>query len=198
MDQDRFLQIVVLQGWSTFLLSVDQEGAPAPLQSLRWIRGTSVPVTRSAGLPRLHRSARRAERKINTRALEQPVPAEHDGWLEGFTPAVPIAADESVHTAEDLPRLAQLYQVVNVKLDKTGGLTEALVLARAARTAGLGLMTGCMISTSLSIAPALHIAAMSDFVDLDGPIWLKEDRAGGVRDDGGYMLPAEQGFWGTI
>jgi L-alanine-DL-glutamate epimerase-like enolase superfamily enzyme len=130
--------------------------------------------------------------------LEQPVPAEHDAWLDDFTPAVPIAADESVHTAEDLPRLARLYQVVNVKLDKTGGLTEALVLARAARTAGLGLMTGCMISTSLSIAPALHIAAMSDFVDLDGPIWLKEDRAGGVRDDGGYMLPAEPGFWGTI
>lgn len=137
---------------------------------------------------------------IETRCdlLEQPVPAENDGWLEGFTPAVPIAADESVHTAHDLPRLARLYQVVNVKLDKTGGLTEALVLARAARAEGLGLMTGCMVSSSLSIAPALHIAALSDFVDLDGPIWLREDRAGGVRDDGGYMLPAQPGFWGTI
>ena len=87
--------------------------------------------------------------------------------------------------------------MVNVKLDKTGGLTEALELARAVRARGMGLMTGCMVSSSLSIAPALHIARMSDFVDLDGPIWLKEDRAGGVGDDHGYMLPAAAGFWGT-
>ena len=87
--------------------------------------------------------------------------------------------------------------MVNVKLDKTGGLTEALQLAKAARARGLGLMTGCMVSSSLSIAPALHIARMSDFVDLDGPIWLKEDRDGGVRDDHGYMLPPAPGFWGT-
>lgn len=129
--------------------------------------------------------------------LEQPVPADADAWLEGFAPSVRIAADEAVHTVADLPRLAKRYQVVNVKLDKTGGLTEALELTQAARELGLGLMTGCMISSSLSIAPALHIARMSDFVDLDGPVWLAQDRPGGVRDDGGYMLPAEQGFWGT-
>ena len=129
--------------------------------------------------------------------LEQPVPADADGWLEGFVPDVPIAADESVHTVADLPRLARRYQVVNVKLDKTGGLTEALELARSARALGLGLMTGCMVSTSLSIAPAMHVAALSDFVDLDGPVWLAEDRPGGVRDDGGHMMPAGPGFWGT-
>jgi L-alanine-DL-glutamate epimerase-like enolase superfamily enzyme len=129
--------------------------------------------------------------------LEQPVPAAEDGWLEGFTPRVPICADESLHVADDLERIARCYQVVNVKLDKTGGLTEALELAKAARARGMGLMTGCMISSSLSIAPALHIARMSDFVDLDGPIWLKEDREGGVRDDHGYMLPPAPGFWGT-
>ena len=129
--------------------------------------------------------------------LEQPVPADADTWLESFTPRVPICADESLHVADDLERIARCYQVVNVKLDKTGGLTEALELAKAARARGLGLMTGCMVSSSLSIAPALHIARMSDFVDLDGPIWLKEDRAGGVRDDHGYMLPPAPGFWGT-
>jgi L-alanine-DL-glutamate epimerase-like enolase superfamily enzyme len=129
--------------------------------------------------------------------LEQPLPAAEDGWLEGFSPCVPICADESLHVAEDLERIARCYQVVNVKLDKTGGLTEALELARAARARGLGLMTGCMVSSSLSIAPALHIARMSDFVDLDGPVWLKEDRDGGVRDDHGYMLPPTAGFWGT-
>jgi L-alanine-DL-glutamate epimerase-like enolase superfamily enzyme len=129
--------------------------------------------------------------------LEQPVPAGDDEWLEGFTPAIPICADESVHVAADLPVLARRYQAVNVKLDKSGGLTAALELARAARERGLGLMTGCMVSSSLSIAPALHIARMSDFVDLDGPIWLREDRAGGVRDEGGFLLPPAAGFWGT-
>ena len=129
--------------------------------------------------------------------LEQPVPAGEDEWLASFEPAVPICADEAVHVAADLPRLATRYQVVNVKLDKTGGLTEALALARAAREAGLGLMTGCMVSSSLSIAPAMHIARMSDFVDLDGPIWLKDDRAGGVRDEGGYLHPPAAGFWGN-
>ncbi len=129
--------------------------------------------------------------------LEQPVPAGEDEWLEGFTPSVPICADESVHVAADLPLLARRYQAVNVKLDKSGGLTAALTLARAARAQGLGLMTGCMVSSSLSIAPALHVARLSDFVDLDGPIWLREDRQGGVRDEGGFLLPPAAGFWGT-
>jgi len=130
--------------------------------------------------------------------LEQPVPADTDEWLEGFTPELPICADESVHVAADLDRVARRYQMVNVKLDKSGGLTEALDLARSARARGLGLMTGCMVSSSLSIAPALHIARMSDFVDLDGPIWLREDRAGGVRDEAGYLVPPQRGFWGTV
>lgn len=130
--------------------------------------------------------------------LEQPVPADADAWLEDFTPEVPICADESVHVAEDLDRVARRYQMVNVKLDKSGGLTAALELAQAARARGLGLMTGCMISSSLSIAPALHVARMSDFVDLDGPIWLREDRPGGVRDEAGYMVPPQRGFWGTV
>jgi L-alanine-DL-glutamate epimerase-like enolase superfamily enzyme len=128
--------------------------------------------------------------------LEQPLPAGSDSWLEGFTPAIPICADESVHVAEDLPAVARKYQLVNVKLDKAGGLTAALRLAQAARARGLGLMTGCMVSSSLSIAPALHIARLSDFVDLDGPLWLLEDRAGGVKEEGGILFPPETGFWG--
>lgn len=129
--------------------------------------------------------------------LEQPVAAGADAWLEGFAPAVPICADESVHVAANLATVARRYQMVNVKLDKTGGLTAALELARAARARGLGLMTGCMVSSSLSIAPALHIARMSDFVDLDGPLWLAEDRPGGVREQDGMLVPPEPGFWGT-
>lgn len=130
--------------------------------------------------------------------LEQPLPAGPDEALEGLSYAVPICADESVHVAADLDRVARHYTHVNVKLDKSGGLTAALELAHAARARGLGLMTGCMISSSLSIAAALHVARMSDFVDLDGPVWLAEDRAGGVRDERGYLLPPQKGFWGTV
>lgn len=129
--------------------------------------------------------------------LEQPVPATDDEWLAGFKPAIPICADESIHVAADLSVVALRYQAVNVKLDKTGGLTAALELAQAARARGLGLMTGCMVSSSLSIAPALHVAIMSDFVDLDGPIWLREDRPGGVRAEDGFIHPPAAGFWGT-
>ncbi len=129
--------------------------------------------------------------------LEQPLPAGEDSALAGFDPLVPIAADESAHVAGDVAALAARYQVVNIKLDKTGGLTAALTLVDAARAAGMGVMTGSMISTSLSIAPALVIAARSDFVDLDGPLWLKDDRRGGVRGYDGVLTPPDAGFWGN-
>ena len=135
--------------------------------------------------------------EVGAALLEQPVPAGEDDWLEGFAPAIPICADESVHVAADLHDVARRYQAVNVKLDKAGGLTGALELAHAARAHGLGLMTGCMVSSSLSIAPALHVARLSDFVDLDGPVWLKEDRAGGAREEAGMLIPPAAGFWGA-
>jgi L-alanine-DL-glutamate epimerase-like enolase superfamily enzyme len=135
--------------------------------------------------------------EAGTALLEQPVPAGADEWLEGYEPAVPICADESVHVAADLDSVERRYQAVNVKLDKAGGLTAALELALAARARGLGLMTGCMVCSSLSIAPALHLAALSDFADLDGPLWLREDRPGGVRDEGGLLFPPAPGFWGS-
>ena len=128
--------------------------------------------------------------------LEQPLPADADASLDGFAPLVPIAADESLHIAADVERLARRYQVANIKLDKTGGLTGALVLAEAAEAAGLQLMIGSMISTSLSIAPALIVAQRCAFVDLDGPLWLADDRAGGVRADTGILMPPAAGFWG--
>ena len=130
--------------------------------------------------------------------LEQPLPADADDDLRGFRSAIPIAGDEAVHVAADLDTLPDGYGVVNIKLDKTGGLTAALDLARAARERGLDVMTGCMICSSLSIAPAWAIAATSSFVDLDGPLWLAEDRAGGVRAAHGIMSPPQPGFWGGI
>jgi len=128
--------------------------------------------------------------------LEQPLPATEDAALERFRSAVPIAADESAHVAGDLDALMAKYQVINIKLDKTGGLTAALELANAARTKGMGLMTGCMICSSLSIAPALIIAANAAFTDLDGPVWLANDRAGGVTCTRGILTPVSPELWG--
>jgi L-alanine-DL-glutamate epimerase-like enolase superfamily enzyme len=129
--------------------------------------------------------------------LEQPVPADDDAGLEGLGSRIPICADEALHTRADLPRLRGRYDYVNIKLDKTGGLTEALALADAALGTGFGLMVGCMVSSSLGIAPAMLVAERASFVDLDGPLWLAADREGGVRDEAGWMQPPAPGFWGT-
>lgn len=133
--------------------------------------------------------------ELGVALLEQPVPAEDDEWLTGFEPEVPICADEAVHTAADLDTVAGRYQFVNVKLDKSGGLTSALALTQAVRARGLGLMVGCMVCTSLSIAPALTLLRGAAFADLDGPLWLRQDRIGGVRQVGAFLEPAEPGFW---
>jgi len=129
--------------------------------------------------------------------LEQPLPAAEDEALAGIRSAVPICADESLHTRADLDRLVGRYSHVNIKLDKTGGLTEALALADAARERGFGLMVGCMVCSSLGIAPAMLIAAEAEFADLDGPLWLSADREGGARAENGVLLPPAPGFWGT-
>ncbi len=128
--------------------------------------------------------------------FEQPLPAAQDEQLRGFKPSVPICADESCHTAADLDRLDGLYQAVNIKLDKTGGLTAALELLEAARARGLTVMNGCMICTSLSIAPAFHIADRADFADLDGPTWLARDRDGGVVLTRGTLSVPAGALWG--
>lgn len=128
--------------------------------------------------------------------LEQPVPAGEDAWLEGYESPVPICADEAIHTMAELDVVAARYDAVNVKLDKSGGLTAGLELARATRERGLKLMSGCMVCSSLGIAPALHVARLADWADLDGPLWLAEDRAGGVSARDGWMSAPEPGFWG--
>lgn len=128
--------------------------------------------------------------------LEQPVPAEADGWLEGYQSPVPICADEAIHTVAELDTVSARYDAVNVKLDKAGGLTAALELADATRARRLKLMCGCMVGSSLGIAPALHVARLADWADLDGPLWLAEDREGGVSAENGWLMPPRAGFWG--
>jgi L-Ala-D/L-Glu epimerase len=128
--------------------------------------------------------------------LEQPLPADADDALLDFSSQIPICADEACHVASDLPRLVNRYQAVNIKLDKTGGLTEAWRLLRAARAAGFRIMVGCMVGSSLGIAPALEIARDAEFIDLDGPLWLEHDHIGGVSLQEGRLLPPSPGFWG--
>lgn len=128
--------------------------------------------------------------------LEQPLPADADDALLDFSSRIPICADEACHVTLDLPRLHGRYQAVNIKLDKTGGLTEAWRLLRAARADGFKIMVGCMVCSSIGIAPALEIAREAAFVDLDGPFWLKDDHPGGVSLRDGLMMPPPPGFWG--
>ena len=135
-----------------------------------------------------------AELKVDL--IEQPVPAGEDEALERLKPLVPLCADESAHVSADVETVARRYQAVNIKLDKTGGLTEALEMKTAARSCGLMVMVGCMISTSLSMGPAIHLAQDADFVDLDGPWWLAFDRLDGVSFESGRIHPAARG-WGS-
>jgi L-alanine-DL-glutamate epimerase-like enolase superfamily enzyme len=128
--------------------------------------------------------------------LEQPLPADADDALLEFSSRIPLCADEACHTTSDLPSLLNRYQAVNIKLDKAGGLTEAWRLLRAARASGFIVMVGCMVCSSLGIAPALEIAREADFIDLDGPLWLKSDHAGGVALQAGLLMPPSPGFWG--
>ena len=109
---------------------------------------------------------------------------------------VPICADESVHDRASLDRLVGLYDAVNIKLDKTGGLTEALALADAAQDRGFSLMIGCMVGTSLAMAPAMVLAPRARFVDLDGPLLLAKDREPGLRYEGSIVYPPEPALWG--
>lgn len=134
--------------------------------------------------------------QLHVQLIEQPLPAGADEALADRPRDVPICADESCHTAADLERLARLYDVVNIKLDKTGGLTEALALRDAAWRAGLGVMVGCMVATSLAMAPAMLVAQGADFVDLDGPLLLAEDRQPPLRYDGSTVYPPDAALWG--
>lgn len=128
--------------------------------------------------------------------LEQPLPADADEALRGHALPIPIGADESCHDTATLERLAGIYQVVNIKLDKTGGLTEALRLKATAERLGLRIMVGCMMATSLSMAPALIVAQGASFVDLDGPLWMARDRDPGLHYEGSLAHPPQPELWG--
>ena len=128
--------------------------------------------------------------------VEQPLPAGEDAALADIARPVPVCADESAHQGADPAALAGRYDTVNIKLDKTGGLTEALAAAAEARRIGLKIMVGCMVSTSLAMAPALILAQEADWVDLDGPLLLEADRSPGLQFSGAFIQPPSAALWG--
>ncbi|WP_299620534.1 N-acetyl-D-Glu racemase DgcA [uncultured Tateyamaria sp.] len=134
--------------------------------------------------------------RLGVDLVEQPLPAGEDDALIGMDRPVPVCADESCHDRASLPQLAGKYDVVNIKLDKTGGLTEALALRQAALAEGYGIMVGCMVGSSLAMAPATLVAQGAGVVDLDGPLLLAEDRKTPLLfDDDGVHPPSEE-LWG--
>jgi len=137
---------------------------------------------------------RLAELKVEM--VEQPLPAGGDEALTDLARPVPVCADESCHDSGDLDRLAGRYDMVNIKLDKTGGLTEALALAEAATARGLQLMIGCMVGTSLAMAPATVLMDDAAVVDLDGPLLLERDRTDGLDFTGDRIHPPAPALWG--
>ncbi len=142
------------------------------------------------------KSVARPLKDLGVEMIEQPLPADEDHVLSDFKSPVALCADESCHTAETLADLKSRYSMINIKLDKTGGLTEALGLARAAESLAFGIMIGCMVGTSLAMAPATVLAPWARFVDLDGPLLLKEDRSPGLNFQSGLVSPPSPALWG--
>ena len=133
---------------------------------------------------------------LRVELIEQPLPHDDDAALEEISSSIPLAADESFHGLVDLERMAGRYDVINIKLDKIGGLTEALIAARAARERGLRLMVGCNGGTSLGIAPAYCLSLLCEFVDLDSPLLLAHDREPGIDYHDGRVFPPSAEVWG--
>src|SRR3954471_20062664 len=146
--------------------------------------------------PRHYRNIVSALKELGVELIEQPFPADADDVLETLEHPIPVCADESCHTTADLPRLKNRYDAINIKLDKTGGLTEALQLYQRARENNFKILIGCMVCTSLSIAPARLLASNADWIDLDGPLLLARDRDNGLPYRSGRIgMPARE-LWG--
>lgn len=146
--------------------------------------------------PSHYREVVSALRGLGVELIEQPFPANADDALESLDHPVPVCADESCHTAADLPRLVNRYDAINVKLDKTGGLTEAVLLTQRAREHGFKILIGCMVCTSLGIAPARLLVGETDYADLDGPLLLAGDRHHALIYESGRIGLPERELWG--
>jgi L-alanine-DL-glutamate epimerase-like enolase superfamily enzyme len=183
------------------ILKMKLGGDNLDLARVEAVRAT-VPATRllidanESWSPEHHRKTAPALQRLGVELIEQPFPAGADEVLETLHHPVPVCADESCHITADLPRLTNRYEVINVKLDKTGGLTEALRLCARASESGFKLLIGCMVCTSLGIAPARLLASSADYADLDGPLLLARDRQHGLTYHNGNIGIPSPGLWG--
>jgi L-alanine-DL-glutamate epimerase-like enolase superfamily enzyme len=164
-----------------------REGAP---------RARLIVDANEAWTPAIFAELAPALRDLAVELIEQPLPAGADEELANLAHPVPVCADESCHDRASLAGLAKKYDAVNIKLDKTGGLTEALALMTAAKEAGLAIMVGCMVATSLSMAPAVLVGQGARWVDLDGPLLLAKDRVPGLDYRGSLVAPPVAALWG--
>jgi L-alanine-DL-glutamate epimerase-like enolase superfamily enzyme len=182
------------------LLKVKLDGT-LPLERLQAIRRTRpdarivVDANQGWTFPQLQALAP-AFAGLGVQMIEQPLPRGADEPLEGYRAPLPLCADESCLHLGELAQAARRYQMINIKLDKTGGLTHALELARAARAQGLGLMVGCMAGSSLAMAPAVMAGWLCDLVDVDGPLLQKRDRLGGIGYANGRVSIFSASLWG--
>jgi L-alanine-DL-glutamate epimerase-like enolase superfamily enzyme len=185
-------------GWPMIKVKVDGE---RPLEAVRLVHGIS-PASRlivdpnQAWTCELLNRAVPEMKSLGVVLIEQPVPRGEDETLRAYRGPIRLAADESVADRAGLGRVMDLYQVVNVKLDKTGGLTEALALAREARSLGLSVMVGCMAGTSLAMAPGMVVGQLAEYVDLDGPLLHTDDREHGIEYHQGRMRLPARALWG--
>lgn len=188
----------VERGHSLLKLKVNGAGDVARVQAVRAVAPEAqliVDANESWSFEELeHLSPQLAD--LGVTLIEQPVRAKNDEILQDFVSPVPLCADESCHTGADLPRLKGRYQCINIKLDKAGGLTEALAMAHAAKEIGLNTMVGCMVSTSLAMAPAMLLGSLADLIDLDGPLLLERDREPGLNYEGEMVYPGQSALWG--
>ncbi|MEX0590124.1 MAG: N-acetyl-D-Glu racemase DgcA [Xanthobacteraceae bacterium] len=176
-------------------------GAPGDSERLRAVRRAVPRATLIVDANEGWRAGNLAENlaacaAAGVQLVEQPLPADDDQALAAIERPIPVCADESLHDRAGLAGLAGKYDAVNIKLDKAGGLTEAIALVDAAASAGFRIMIGSMVSTSLGVAPALLLAARARFVDLDGPLLLAHDRPNGLRYDGALLHPPSAELWG--
>jgi L-alanine-DL-glutamate epimerase-like enolase superfamily enzyme len=182
------------------LLKVKLSGA-GDLERIEAVRA-AAPASRlivdanEAWTPATYRDLAPRLADLGVALIEQPLPAADDTALGLLPHPVPLCADESAHDRKGLEQLARRYDAINIKLDKTGGLTEGIELAKAARGLGLSIMIGCMVGTSLAMAPALLLANEATFVDLDGPLLLARDRAPGLTYEGSLVMPPPPELWG--
>lgn len=196
---DKARAIVAVDGARALLkLKLDAHDVAARISAVRAAApgATLVLDANESWSPALLEAVMPTLQAANVAMLEQPLPVGEDAALAQIERRVPVCADESAHVSADLDALLDRYDLVNVKLDKTGGLTEALRMSDRARQLGFGLMVGCMEGTSLGMAPATLVAGAARFVDLDGPLLIGRDRAAGLHYEHGLVSPPSAALWG--